>query len=119
MRWIRIKLYLFSQIITCRQGRRRRASSLLTVSPPCFGHSGGAVVSATLLHTPPALWFAVPVDENLSAAELLQELLLHILCPDPGLFLLPTRTQMRDVRGTRVNTEIIYFLQEIILYYII
>lgn len=64
----------------------------MSVSPPRLGDGGGAVVPATFLHTPPPLGLALPIDENLCGAQLLQELLLHVLGFNPGFLLLPVRT---------------------------
>lgn len=76
---------------TCGEGGRGGASRLLSVSPPCFRDRGGTVVSPALLHAPPPLRLPLPVDENLGGAELLQELLLHVLRLNPGFLLLPAR----------------------------
>lgn len=82
---------------TCGQGRRGRASRFLSVSPSCLGDRGGAVVPPTFLHAPPPLRLPLPVDENLRGAQLLQELLLHVLGFNPSLLLLPARQRTRTV----------------------
>ena len=55
------------------------------------------MVPPALLDAPAALAFALAVDQDLRGAQLLQELLLHVLGLDPGLLLLPE--QWRDVIG--------------------
>lgn len=62
-------------------------------------------MSPALLHTPPPLRLPLPVDENLGGAELLQELLLHVLRLNPGFLLLPARQHTADMTQRRAHIQ--------------